>query len=353
MSKSAKVKKATKTRSLPDGHIDFRMYIYKVLKQVHPDTGMTQVAKDELNAWVFFIGQAISKKAVQLAFKAKKQTVSSRDIQTAVRVILPGELARHGVSEGTKAVTKFSSSIDEGSGPAQRKYTKSSRAGLLFPVTRTKLFFKGLKVRIGMGAPVYLAAVLEYLTAEVLELSGNVTRDVKKIRITLRHIHLAIDGDEELSKLTTKNKIMLSGAGVTPNIHSSLLPKKVLIDKNDPSKGYKTVAKKTKRKAVEGEKLPHRYRAGTVAIRQIQKMQKQSECTQFARLPFNRLVREIGQDYDDLKYSADALLALQLYIESYLVNLLKDANLNAIHAGRTRVTPKDLQLARRIRNDGA
>ncbi|CAB4380074.1 histone-fold-containing protein [Rhizophagus irregularis] len=107
-----------------------------------------------------------------------------------------------------------------------QKVTKSVKAGLTFPVGRmSRLLKKGRYAdRIGAGAPVYLAAVLEYLTAEVLELAGNAARDNKKQRIIPRHLQLAIRNDEELNILL--RHVHIAEGGVLPNIHVELLPKK-------------------------------------------------------------------------------------------------------------------------------
>ena len=104
--------------------------------------------------------------------------------------------------------------------------SRSYKAGLQFPVGRIhRMLRKGNYAdRIGAGAPIYLASVLEYLTAEILELAGNASRDYKKQRIIPRHILLAIRNDEELNKLL-KN-VTISSGGVMPNIHTVLLPKK-------------------------------------------------------------------------------------------------------------------------------
>ena len=104
--------------------------------------------------------------------------------------------------------------------------SRSAKAGLQFPVGRVARYLKAGKyaTRVGAGAPVYLAAVLEYLAAEVLELAGNASRDNKKPRSVPRHIQLAIRNDEELSKLL--GTVTIAAGGVLPNIHSVLLPKK-------------------------------------------------------------------------------------------------------------------------------
>uniref|UniRef100_A0A914YQU9 Histone H2A n=1 Tax=Panagrolaimus superbus TaxID=310955 RepID=A0A914YQU9_9BILA len=114
------------------------------------------------------------------------------------------------------------------------KQTRTARAGLQFPVGRLhRLLRKGhYAQRVGGGAPVYLAAVLEYLTAEVLELAGNAARDNKKARINPRHIQLAVRNDDQLNKLLSG--VTIAQGGVLPNINEALLkrPKKAPASKN-------------------------------------------------------------------------------------------------------------------------
>ena len=88
----------------------YSIYIYKVLKQVHPDTGISSKAMSIMNSFVNDIFERISAEASRLAHYNKRSTITSREIQTAVRLLLPGELAKHAVSEGTKAVTKYTTS---------------------------------------------------------------------------------------------------------------------------------------------------------------------------------------------------------------------------------------------------
>ena len=126
-----------------------------------------------------------------------------------------------------------------------KSQSRSAKAGLQFPVGRINRFLKNARVakRIGAGAPVYLAAIMEYLAAEILELAGNAARDNKRSRIIPRHVQLAIRNDEELNKLL--GGVTIAAGGVLPNIHAVLLPKK---------KATSSAPKKSKKKGKKSKK---------------------------------------------------------------------------------------------------
>ncbi|XP_026122341.1 histone H2A, sperm-like [Carassius auratus] len=159
------------------------------------------------------------------ATKAAKKKPEAKRERTGLSL---SELVVNAVSASTErsgvslAALKKAFGVD---GKARAK-TRSSRAGLRFPVGRVhRLLRKGnYGGRVGAGAPVYLAAVLEYLTAEILELAGNAARDNKKTRIIPRHLQLAVRNDEELNKLL--GGVTIAQGGVLPNIQAVLLPKK-------------------------------------------------------------------------------------------------------------------------------
>lgn len=119
-------------------------------------------------------------------------------------------------------------------------------------------------------------------------------------------------------------------------------PRKSVASKKGPAK---------KTPATGGLKKPHRYKPGTVALREIRRFQKSTELL-IKRAPFQRLVREIAQDYkSDLRFQQSAVDALQEAAESYLVGLFEDTNLCAVHSRRVTIMSKDMQLARRIRGE--
>ncbi|KAM0948246.1 putative transcription factor Hap3/NF-YB family [Dioscorea sansibarensis] len=99
-----------KKKKIKKGSETYKIYIFKVLKQVHPDIGISSKAMGIMNSFINDIFEKLAQEASRLARYNKKPTITSREIQTSVRLVLPGELAKHAVSEGTKAVTKFTSS---------------------------------------------------------------------------------------------------------------------------------------------------------------------------------------------------------------------------------------------------
>ena len=118
-----------------------------------------------------------------------------------------------------------------------------------------------------------------------------------------------------------------------------------------PRKQLATKAARKSSPTAGAVKKPHRYRPGTVALREIRKYQKSTELL-IRKLPFQRLVREVAQDFkNDLRFQSSAVMALQEAAEAYLVSLFEDTNLCAIHAKRVTIMPRDMQLARRIRNE--
>ena len=196
---------------------NLELYIKRVLKDVHPGTGINGEALDLMNNLLLsFIKKLCENASISLA-NAGKKTLSSREIQGAVRLVLPRELGKHAVSEGTKAIIKWKTG---GKGRQEKK------AGLYFPVARTETLLRACMSscpRVGAGAPVYTAAAVEYICAEILELSGNAARDMRRVRITPRHVMFAIKNDEELSVLF---KGVVIGGGVLPNMHSAFLKQK-------------------------------------------------------------------------------------------------------------------------------
>ncbi|XP_011887011.1 PREDICTED: LOW QUALITY PROTEIN: uncharacterized protein LOC105572719 [Cercocebus atys] len=225
-----------------------------------------------------------------------------------------------------------------GSKAGAKAQTHSSRAGLQFSVGRGHRLLRNgnYAERVGASAPVYLAAVLEYLTAKILELAGSAARDRRPASFP----------DACSWPSTARSSTSCWMARTKQTARKSTGGKA-------PRKQLATKAARKSAPATGGVKKPHRYRPGTVALREIRRYQKSTELL-IRKLPFQRLVREIAQDFKtDLRFQSSAVMALQEACEAYLVGLFEDTNLCAIHAKRVTIMPKDIQLARRIRGERA
>lgn len=309
----------------------FETYISKVLKQISSNNGITSNSKQQLNSALCIIARSISFTVARLTEISKKKTMSDKEVSNAVSVLFTGDLAANSIREGVKSVTKFSAETSKGS-------SRQCKAGIIFPPSMAEKFLRNFgysKVMVTSSAPVFLAAVLEYLAAEILILASKSSVTNKRIRITIRDLQMAVGEDQELSSLFDKLDISFLGGGVIPYIHSSLVSKKP----------RKKKTQTTEVALVDETKKTHRFRPGTVALREIKKYQKMSDCLTFAKFPFERFVRSIVNKYKpNMKISKDVFIILQYYIEQYVVSILKDGNAAAIHAGRVKLMLTDVDF---------
>jgi histone H2A len=173
--------------------------------------GISQKAMAIVNSFVGDIFNRVILEAKILMEVSKEKSFSSRTVQTATRLLLPPELAKHAVSEGTKAVTSCSV-VRTG----REAISRSEKSGLHFPVGRvSRLLREKLNgIRVGSSSAVYLAAVLEYLVAQLLNLASEAATVHKRTRITPRQLMVAVRNDAELNLLLTD--VILPDSGVLP-----------------------------------------------------------------------------------------------------------------------------------------
>lgn len=304
----------------------FETYISKVLKNITENHGITANAKQQLNSAICIIAKKLAEKTLYLTFISKKKTTSIKEVNNAIKLLLPVALNTIVSKYAEESVEKFSSDNIKHS-------SRQEKAGILFPPSIAERFLRNFgfsKVMITRTAPVYFAAVLEYLVNHILNNATKLATENNRVRITIRDLELAVRTDTELDKLFKQCNLSFIGGGVVPQIHESLLNKK-------PRK---------KRKNAKGEienKKGHRFRPGTVSLREIRKFQKTSNCLTFAKFPFERFVRSIVNQYNDgMKISKDVFIVLQYYIEQFIVDFLHDANAAAIHSGRVKLMPNDI-----------
>jgi histone H2A len=316
---------------------NFEIFISKILKQVSEHGNITLNAKQQLNSFLCILAKKISYISSELTIFSKKKTISEKEVRNSIKLILIDDILKNSLIEGEKAIETFEKNDIGGS--------RQNKAGIIFPPSITEKFLRNFgnsKLMITSLAPIYLAAVLEYLTFEILDLSNNYVNDDKRVRITIRDIEIAIRNDYELDKLFNKINVSFLGGGVIPFIHPSLI--------------RKSKKKYFKRKENEKEKK-HKYRLGTVAVRNIRKYQKMSDVLIISKSPFEKIIREIFKENkindtdNNFKISKDVFIILQYFIEQFIVKLLYNANYLAIHSSRVKLLPSDIAFISYLTNN--
>ncbi len=333
---------APETKTLTTKRKKFRYfdsYISKVLKEVSAESGITNNAKQQLNSVLIMFSKTIANNSLDLTELSGKKTLSEKEVACAVQILLTGDLERHAIEQGDKAVKSYNTNNEE------KGTSRQSRAGILFPPSVTEKFlrkFDKSSMMVTNKSPIFMAAVLEYLCMEILDQAVNQSKTNNRVRLTVKDIELAVRSDPELNLLFNKNQIHFVGGSNVPYIHPVLLHRKT------------TTKRKKKDAATEGETDPnakktHRFKPGTVSLREIKKYQKQGNRLVFAKNPFEKFVRSILNEHKEgIKVSKHVFTILQYIIEEYLLQLLKQSNLAAIHTGRVKLMPMDIDFVRSL-----
>jgi len=323
----------------------FEIYISKIIKDISPENGITTNAKQQLNSVTCIILKIIANKVVILTEIAKKKTISEKEVKNSLLISLPNKLSLEAVENGEKALQKY---IDVDS---EKRISKQERAGIIFPPSQTEKFLRNfgyLKIMVSKGAPIFLAGALEYIVSKILSSSIKVLNN-SHVRITIRDLEIGVRTDDALNCLFTMHNISFLGGGVVPYIHSSLLIKRERKIVPKPKISIEQIMSEDTCKILRAcEKKKHRFRPGTVSVREIKRLQKMSDCLSFSKYSFEQLVREninkINPSLENQKIGKDVFIILQYFIEQQIVNILYNANFASIHASRLKLSPIDIEF---------
>lgn len=309
----------------------FEIYISKVLKQISTVNGITTNAKQQLNSAICHILKYICSLTFKLVASSKKKTITLKEIENSLKIVLHGELLLCALKEGNKSCDNISSSKVE-----NINSSRQNKACIIFPPSIVEKYLRNFgssTIMVSSLAPVFLASVIEFISFEILDLSINFCKENKHSRITIRDLELSVRSDFELNNLFNKLNLSFLGGGVIPYIHPSLFNKIIKKKKNT------TVTPATQ----------HRFRYGTMAIKNIRKNQKISNTLILAKTTFEKIIRNSfkKQQTDgplNVKISKEVFVVIQYFIEQYIVKILNHSNYLSIHAGRVKVIPNDILL---------
>lgn len=336
----------------------FSTYIYKVLKRVHSNKGMSTPALESLDSCMRIIANKLGEHARNFAITENLKTVNTREVEGAVKSLLPLSLSNNAVAFATSAVNKFydthAMKDDKVTDPSQTKsepkQTREFRAGLVFSVSLAEKYLRNRGCNVGSAAPVYLAAVLEFITSSILEVSGKIAVENNMVRIKVRHIQLAVYSDNDLCRMFNRIQIVLLGGGVQPHIDERLL--KARNNKRKPNNLSKQVEPTLDS---NGQPLPpkpkvHKFRPGTVSLRKIKTFQKSID-NQLCKVHMHSACDVITKDmHKDVRMTQESRDSLHTLIEQKMVEAFMYINELCLHAGRQTVSDEDFDLFFRLKD---
>ena len=317
----------------------FETYISKILKTISSSNGITANSKQQTNSVLSAVSKLICEKVFILTEISKKKTISDKEIRNSIKILFPTKLANSIIENGDIAIDNFNNK------ELSKGVSRQDKACIIFPPSQSEKFLRNFgysKTMVTSNAPVFLAGSLEYFATIILKNAVEQARNNKRVRVTIRDLEIAVRNDEDMDMFFTMNKICFLGGGVKPFIYHSLLKKK--------NRKKKVVKKSDDLTETETEtnKKKHRFRPGTVSIREIKKFQKLSNSLTFAKFPFEKILREtinkLNTENTTVKISKDVFTITQYFLEQRLIEVLKNCNFAAIHANRVKLMPIDIKF---------
>ncbi len=307
----------------------FKSYIKAMAKN---GTRFSAVALDELNEIAVVIADSLSRAARKIVEAQGRKTISAKSILNAMSLRGDLHVVANSVSYAKRAIRDYKAyNGDKGS-------RMEAKAGLVVSVSLCRSyieFYKSPGYRMSEEAPIALAAIVETVLVNIYDLAENAARESNKATISPRHVFLVIYNDEEMVYLLNVLGFTMRTGGAIPNIRSGLVP----VDKKH------TKTKRTGQGA--GIKPPHRFRPGTVSLRQIRKYQRSDE--NIVTMAASRAI--IGSASGAIKrVSKPAHIAIHNFLEDELVSALSDAVTLTLHAGRTTTNGQDVRLAFQLKH---
>ncbi len=282
----------------------FEHHIRKILKNVSSDRDITCQAKSQLNDLAIITCRIIFEKINYILSFSKKKTVMESDIDSAVKLVFTGQLAQKCSEEGQKCLKVYLEKVNLTELKGQSRHSK---ADILVPPSIIDYFMRqNCDYHISYNAPVYLAGVMEYFLSQVLVLSNTVSAAKKNIRITVNDLEYGIRSDKELSHFFSKYNIYFYDSGIIPYVHPM-----VKVDKKK------------------------------------QKIEKRV----FSRTSFEvKFKNYINLVYPEMRFQKDCFEVLQNYLEHWIIDVLKYANILTVYSKKSRIHQHDIDFVLAVMN---
>jgi histone H3/H4 len=321
---SSDFKQTTETSKKKKKRHFFEYHISKILQEVCPERNITYQAKKQLNEIAVLTCKLISEKTFLIVEYSGKKTITNVEIGSAVTLVFNGQLAQKAIEEGKKCIEQYSSNLHLSELKGQHKNTK---AEILVPPSILETFLRSKGHHISATSSIFLAGIIEYFLAQILDIANNVylSRIYRRkssplgvvkikptVRISLYDIEMGIKSDKELYKYIVSNNIYLYGSGIVPFIHPLLLARTGDNDKK--------------------------------SLKMISKIQNDNTPIFTKSIIDNKLKNYITLIYPEIRYQKNCFNVIQDYIEKWIIEILKHANNITLYSGKTRVSSVEIEM---------